>query len=669
MHVHKTSQKTVSKARAKPVIKRAARSFTVLTHQIIGEYPQFRIKNGKRISWQCEFRMTGSQRAILEAYRQKCRNVQCDEDADYTVNRIMDDTTVHGTRWLLVEFVGFEEPFWRYWKRESELADCQEMVQEYEESQGKTKVRQVVPSTNNRSPLQPPPGQSSSKRHAPIHRTSPHRSLNRLCPIGSFSPMKLRSSTRLQPIQKPPSTRLSPRCTSTRRSSTRRWSTKLATINHSSEPSPMSLYDLPGEASSSHVDLISPIGPSSSQFFCHMVDDEIRQIGEQYGAPKRLLPISPWSSQCLANYRLSQHSQQSCAENKPQNWVPHFSPIEATSSQCLSDVPSPIATSSSQRLLDIVKQIDSLSSERSSGTANNESSQIDDRNEAPNRCSPIKTMPSQTSPVGLLPCKPFSSPQSVFEFSPMKVQRLSDASPPLKTTPSQNPSNSLPPNEASFSCSDEKVLTEISCEFFLSPTKPLSDKRVMDMNVPLQPSSSQDSPKHHFSLEPFSSQHVLSDLPGEKIRQVQEQNKPVIVHDRKKYGAPLKRKRMPDGSYKTIPWIKSKGYVETPTSSNIIHRPSPDSHLPLKPSPKKRFSSRQILMIRRSERRVYRQQLSNDLSDKEDRKVREAKRASIVNDRTTNTSVPLKRIKLADGTWKTLKWIKPKGDVQSSHSS
>ncbi|UMM40169.1 hypothetical protein L5515_016907 [Caenorhabditis briggsae] len=447
--------------------------------------------------------------------------------------------------------------------------------------------------------------------------------------------------------------------------------------------------------------MISPLEPSSNQLFSNMFDDEILQIAERYGAPNRLSPIAPWTSQCLAKFLASQNSPNSLTENQPtsslqnQHSVFDFSPLEATSIQCFSEVPSPINISSNERLLDIVKQIDASSSERSPGTTKDEFSQTADRNIAPNHCSPIKCSPGQPSPVGLSPCKPFSPELSMFEFSPVKVQRLPDVFSPLKTTSSDNSSNSFCQSRLRLAAPMKKLGPALCCCLdVLSPTKPLSDQSFSDDNepLPLQPSSTNCLPNHHSPSESLASQHLLSGLPNEDVRQVHAQNNPAI--DRKKYGAPLRRKKMPDGSWKTLPWIKQKGYVEIPNSSNTIQRPSicfspvkplmslcssdwrethfsskplpsfssrpsPDCHLPLKPSPEKRspnrLSSRKLLMIQRSKRRVYRQQLSSGLSDEGNRPVCEKNKTLVANN---CIGAPLKRKRMPDGCWKTLPWIK-----------
>ncbi|PIC16622.1 hypothetical protein B9Z55_023169 [Caenorhabditis nigoni] len=51
----------------------------------------------------------------------------------------------------------------------------------------------------------------------------------------------------------------------------------------------------------------------------------------------------------------------------------------------------------------------------------------------------------------------------------------------------------------------------------------------------------------------------------EKVRQTRKRNATLVVYDRKKFSsAPLKRMRMPDGSWKTLPWEKPAGYKDIP---------------------------------------------------------------------------------------------------------
>ncbi|CAO4383924.1 unnamed protein product [Caenorhabditis nigoni] len=121
-----------------------------------------------------------------------------------------------------------------------------------------------------------------------------------------------------------------------------------------------------------------------------------------------------------------------------------------------------------------------------------------------------------------------------------------------------------------------------------------------------------------------------------------------LVHDRSKLlSAPLRRKKMPDGSWITLPWIKPEGYKDDTHCNHALSQHSQNQQS------SNEYTSHHVLPIKASIGFSYKNVGS----------------AEIQQNRAGNTSAPLRRKKLADGTWQTQKWIKPEGYVQSSHSA
>ncbi|CAO4383926.1 unnamed protein product [Caenorhabditis nigoni] len=76
-------------------------------------------------------------------------------------------------------------------------------------------------------------------------------------------------------------------------------------------------------------------------------------------------------------------------------------------------------------------------------------------------------------------------------------------------------------------------------------------------------SESRRSPSHRSTSSEMSDQE--EEWTEEKVRQTRKRNATLVVYDRNKFSsAPLKRMRMPDGSWKTLKWEKPAGYVEIP---------------------------------------------------------------------------------------------------------